>query len=96
VRRAAIILVSGVVVVCVSALLIVIIDQVAFDRAVVLATAAFATTSMDASGVPLSEVVTTILSVGMLWGRVGVFLIVSAFYDEKLPKNVQKQTVWLG
>jgi hypothetical protein len=25
-----------------------------------------------------------------------VFLIVSAFYDEKLPKNSEKQTVWLG
>jgi Trk-type K+ transport system membrane component len=97
VRRAAIILVSGVVVVCVSALLIALIDQIALDRAVVLATAAFATTSVsDTTGVPLSGVVTTILSVGMLWGRVGVFLIVSAFYGEKLPKNVQKQSVWLG
>jgi Trk-type K+ transport system membrane component len=49
VRRAAIILVSGVIVVCVSALLIVLIDQVTFDRAVVLATAAFATTSVNTS-----------------------------------------------
>jgi trk system potassium uptake protein TrkH len=97
VRRAAIILVSGVVVVCVSALLIALIDHVALDRAVVLATAAFATTSVnDTTGLPLSGVVTTILSVGMLWGRVGVFLIVSAFYGEKIPKNVQKQAVWLG
>jgi trk system potassium uptake protein len=96
VRRAALILVSGVVVVCLSALLIAVIDQVALDRAVVLATAAFATTSVDATGVPLSGVATTILTVGMLWGRVGVFLIVSAFYGEKLPKNSEKQTVWLG
>ena len=96
VRRAAIILVSGVAVVCLSALLIAVIDQIALDRAVVLATAAFATTSVDATGIPLSGVVTTILSVGMLWGRVGVFLIVSAFYGEKLPKNSEKQTVWLG
>jgi len=96
VRRAALILVSGVAVVCLSALLIAVIDQVALDRAVVLATAAFATTSVDASGVPLSGVATTILSVGMLWGRVGVFLIVSAFYGEKLPKNSEKQAVWLG
>ncbi len=96
VRRAALILVSGVAVVCLSALLIAVIDQIALDRAVVLATAAFATTSVDATGVPLSGVVTTILTVGMLWGRVGVFLIVSAFYDEKLPKNSEKQTVWLG
>ncbi len=96
VRRAALILVSGVVVVCVSTVLIAAIDQIALDRAVVLATAAFATTSVDATGVPLSGVATTILTVGMLWGRVGVFLIVSAFYGEKLPKNSEKQTVWLG
>ena len=97
VRRAAIILVSGVVVVCLSALLIAVIDQIALDRAVVLATAAFATSSVsDTATTPLSGIVTTILSVGMLWGRVGVFLIVSAFYGEKLPKNSEKQTVWLG
>ena len=96
VRRAALILVSGVVVVCLSAVLIAVIDQIALDRAVVLATAAFATTSVDATGIPLSGVATTILTVGMLWGRVGVFLIVSAFYGEKLPKNSEKQTVWLG
>ena len=96
VRRAALILVSGVVVVCVSTVLIAVIDQIALDRAVVLATAAFATTSVDATGIPLSGVATTILTVGMLWGRVGVFLIVSAFYGEKLPKNSEKQTVWLG
>ncbi len=97
VRRAAIILVSGVVVVCLSALLIAVIDQIALDRAVVLATAAFATSSVsDTATTPLSGAVTTILSVGMLWGRVGVFLIVSAFYGEKLPKNSEKQTVWLG
>ena len=97
VRRAAIILVSGVIVVCVSALLIALIDNIAMDRAVVLATAAFATTSVnDTKGLPLSGLVTTILSVGMLWGRVGVFVIVSAFYSEKLAKNVHKQTVWLG
>lgn len=97
VRRAALVLVSGVAVVCLSALLIAVIDQIALDRAVVLATAAFATSSVsDTATTPLSGIVTTILSIGMLWGRVGVFLIVSAFYGEKLPKNSEKQTVWLG
>lgn len=97
IRRVAIIMVSGVAVVCLSTVLIVVIDDIALDRAVVLATAAFATSSVsDTTSLPLSGAVTTILSVGMLWGRVGVFLLVSAFYSEKLPKSPPKQTVWLG
>ncbi|MCX6014655.1 MAG: hypothetical protein NT020_03570 [Chloroflexales bacterium] len=97
VRRAAMIMVSGVAVVCVTTLLLVGIDHIAVDRAVVLATAAFATSSLhDTLATPLSGIATSILTIGMLWGRVGVFLIVSAFYGEKLTKNAQEQSIWLG
>lgn len=96
VHRASIMVISSVVLVCVMALLVALIDGVALDYAVVLATASFATSNVNTSGLAqLSWVSTTLLSVGMLWGRIGVFLVVASLYSHVQTKTTPTE-IWAG
>ncbi len=96
VRRACIILISSVILVCVTALLVALVDGIAVDYAVVLATAAFATSNVNADGLQqLSWMSTTLLGVGMLWGRIGVFVMVASLYSNMHVKR-RPNELWFG
>jgi trk system potassium uptake protein TrkH len=96
VRRASIMLISSVLLVCGMALVVSVVDGVPTDYAVVLATASFATSNVNTAGLAqLSWISTTLLSVGMLWGRIGVFLVVASLYGHAQPKQPPTQ-IWAG
>jgi hypothetical protein len=82
--------------VCSIALLVALIDGVAADYAVVLATAAFATSNVNAESLHhLSWLSTTLLGMGMLWGRIGVFLVIASLYGHIQSKHPASE-VWAG
>ena len=94
VRRASLMVISSVVLVCSIALCVALIDGIAADYAVVLATAAFATSNVNAESLyQLSWLSTTLLGVGMMWGRIGVFLVIASLYSHVQPKNVASE-IW--
>jgi trk system potassium uptake protein TrkH len=96
VRRTSIMLISSVMLVCGIALLVALIDGVAADYAVVLATAAFATSNVNAESLyQLSWLSTTLLGMGMMWGRIGVFLVIASLYGHVQTKHPASE-VWAG
>jgi trk system potassium uptake protein TrkH len=97
VHRAVSIVGLGIVVVLLSAAGLWLLEGVSGSIAVMMATAAFATTNIEV--VPFSQLhpaSLTLLSIVMLWGRVGVFAIVLTLYGRTTPKTVHAQTVWFG
>lgn len=96
VRRASLMVMSSVVLVCSIALIVALVDGVAADYAVVLATAAFATSNVNAESLhQLSWVSTTLLGFGMMWGRIGVFLVIASLYSHVQPKHGSSE-IWAG
>jgi len=97
VQRALIILGLGISVVLLCTLGLVLIDRVPIAQAVMMATAAYATSNVEVvSYATLHPASISILSIAMLWGRVGVFAIVLSLYGRATPKSNQSQHVWLG
>ena len=97
VHRAVSIVGLGVLVVLISAGGLWVLDDVSAGAAVMMATAAFATTNIEV--VPFAELhpaSLALLSIVMLWGRIGVFAIVLTLYGRATPKTVQAQSVWFG
>ncbi len=97
VQRALFILALGISVVLLCTLGLVLIDRVNPAQAVMMATAAYATSNVEVvSYATLHPASLTILSIAMLWGRVGVFAIVLSLYGRATPKSNQAQDIWLG
>ena len=97
VHRAVSIVGLGILVVLISAGGLWVLDDVSAGAAVMMATAAFATTNIEV--VPFAELhpaSLALLSIVMLWGRIGVFVIVLTLYGRATPKTVQAQSVWFG
>jgi trk system potassium uptake protein TrkH len=97
VHRAVSIVGLGILVVLISAGGLWVLDDVSAGAAVMMATAAFATTNIEV--VPFAELhpaSLALLSIVMLWGRIGVFAIVLTLYGRATPKTVQAQSVWFG
>ena len=97
VHRAVSIVGLGIFVVLLGATGLWLLEGISGSSAVMMATAAFATTNIEV--VPFAQLhpaSLTLLSMVMLWGRVGVFAIVLTLYGRATPKTVQKQNVWFG
>ncbi len=97
VHRAVSIVGLGIVVVLLSSSGLWLLEGISGSAAVMMATAAFATTNIEV--VPFAQLhpaSLTLLSIVMLWGRVGVFAIVLTLYGRATPKTVKAQTVWFG
>jgi trk system potassium uptake protein TrkH len=97
IRRAMQIVAIGAGVVVVSSVWLLLVDGMTFADAVLLATSSFATSSVAESLLvetsPLSQF---LLSLVMIWGRLGIFVLVLAFYHNVSPKQARQSPVWFA
>ncbi len=97
VRRAMQIVAIGAAVVVVSSVWLHLIDGMSLDSAILLATSSFATSSIAESLLPqTSSVSQLMLSMVMIWGRLGVFVLVLSFYRHVTPKQARHAPVWFA
>ncbi len=97
VQRAAYIVGLGVAVVMVCTAGLMILDHMSVAKAVMMATTAYATSNVVVFPfAQLHPASLAILSIVMLWGRIGVFAIVLSLYGRATTKTTQTQSVWFG
>jgi trk system potassium uptake protein TrkH len=97
IHRAVLIVAMGIAIVLLCTAGLLLIDGLTIAQAVMMATAAFATSNVAV--VPYAQLhpaSLAMLSIAMLWGRVGVFAIVLSLYGRATPKSIHAQNVWLG
>lgn len=97
IRRAMQIVAIGAGVVVVSSVWLLLVDGMAFADAVLLATSSFATSSVAESLLAdTSSLSQFLLSLVMIWGRLGIFVLVLAFYHNVSPKQARQSPVWFA
>lgn len=97
VRRAMQIVFMGAVVVVVSSIWLRVVDGLPLGEALLLATSSFATSSVAESLLPeTSSMSQFMLSLVMIWGRLGIFVLVLSFYRHVTPKQARHAPVWFA
>jgi trk system potassium uptake protein TrkH len=97
IRRAMQIVAIGAGVVVVSSMWLVLVDGMTFGDAVLLATSSFATSSVGESLLSQTSALSQfLLSLVMIWGRLGIFVLVLTFYRHVTPKQARQSPVWFA
>lgn len=97
IRRAHQIVLAGVGIVLVMSVWLMLVDRLAVGDALLLTVSSFATSSVAESllslTTPLSQF---LLSIVMIWGRLGIFVLVLSFYRNVTPKQARQAPVWFA
>jgi trk system potassium uptake protein TrkH len=97
IRRAMQIVAIGAGVVVASSMWLLVVDGMAFGDAVLLATSSFATSSVGESLLAETSAFSQfLLSLVMIWGRLGIFVLVLSFYRHVTPKQSRNAPVWFA
>jgi trk system potassium uptake protein TrkH len=97
IRRAMQIVAIGSGVVVASSMWLLVVDGMAFGDAVLLATSSFATSSVGESLLAETSAFSQfLLSLVMIWGRLGIFVLVLSFYRHVTPKQARNAPVWFA
>ena len=97
IRRAMQIVAVGTAVVFVGSLWVHHVDGMTLSDAVLLVTSSFATSSIAESLLgTVSPSSQFLLSLVMIWGRMGIFVLVLSFYRHVTPKQARQSPVWFA